>query len=161
LDCNPQRATILGYGELLDGGAHIYQLPLPPSLSSQREWRRLTITLSWVTPIFPNNQKYRGASLWFEANNGFIGVKREDADHNAVRRGTVQHEVFEGTEATPYVDGDNLSIKINCRADANTFTEPIRYGLAVSLEVKETVDIAIYEEIRARIATEIQIQQQL
>ena len=130
-------------------------------MSSQRVWRRLTITLSWVTPIFPNNQKYRGASLWFEANNGFIGVKREDADHNAVRRGTIQHEVFEGSEATPYIDGDNLAIKINCRADANTFTKPIRYGLAVSLEVKENVDIAIYEEIRARIATVIQIQQEL
>lgn len=161
LDCTKQRVTVLGYGELQDEEAHIYKLPLPPSLSSQMIWRKLTITLAFITPVFPRNQKYRGASLWFEANRDFIGVNREEADFNAVRRGTLQHEVFEGTAATPYIDGDNLEIKINCREDAGKFDNPVRYGLAVSLEVSEALNISIYEEVRSRIATVVEIQQQL
>jgi hypothetical protein len=161
LDCTEQRATVLGFGQLSDGEAHVFSLPLPPSLGSRPEWRRLTVTLAWLSPISASTQKYRTASLWFEMNNNGLAPTRSDADWRAVRRGTVQHEVFEGQRAEPFIDGEVIEIKVNCREDAGKIQNPIAYGLAVSLEVAEGVDIAVYNEIRTRIAPAIQIQQQI
>ena len=160
LDCTGQRATLLGYGELSDGGAHLFQLPLPPSLSARQERRRLTVTLSWLSPISPTTQKYRIASLWFETFNNSLAPSRQNADWQTVKRGTVQHEVFEGESADPFTDGDAIKIKVNCRADAGKIQSPIPYGLVVSLEVAEGLNIPIYNEIKTRIVTKIQIQPQ-
>lgn len=159
LDCTEQRATVLGFGRLSDGEAHVFSLPLPPSLGSRTEWRRLTVTLAWLSPISASTQKYRTASLWFEMNNNGFAPTRSDADWRAVRRGTVQHEVFEGQRAEPFIDGEAIEIKVNCREDAGKIRNPVAYGLAVSLEVAEGVDVAVYNEIRTRIAPAIQIQQ--
>ena len=159
LDCTEQRATVLGFGQLSDGEAHVFSLPLPPSLGSRPEWRRLTVTLAWLSPISASTQKYRTASLWFEMNNNGLAPTRSDADWRAARRGTVQHEVFEGQRAVPFIDGEVIEIKVNCREDAGKIQNPVAYGLAVSLEVAEGVDIAVYNEIRTRIAPAIQIQQ--
>ncbi|NQV34706.1 MAG: S8 family peptidase [Phycisphaeraceae bacterium] len=159
LDCTEQRATVLGFGQLSDGEAHVFSLPLPPSLGSRPEWRRLTVTLAWLSPISPSTQKYRTASLWFEMDNNGLAPNRSDADWRAVRRGTVQHEVFEGQRAEPFIDGDVIEIKVNCRKDAGRIQSPIAYGLAVSLEVSEGIDIAVYNEIRSRIAPAVRIQQ--
>jgi len=158
LDCTDQRATVLGFGQLSDEEAHIFSLPLPPSLGSRIEWRRLTVTLAWLSPISVSTQKYRTASLWFEMRNNALAATRTDADSRAVQRGTVQHEVFEGQKAEPFIDGDVIEIKVNCRKDAGKIQHPIAYGLVVSLEVAEGVDIAVYNEIRTRIAPAIQIQ---
>ncbi len=157
LDCTEQRATVLGFGQLSDGEAHVFSLPLPPSLGSRPEWRRLTVTLAWLSPISASTQKYRTASLWFEMNNNGLAPTRSDADWRAVRRGTVQHEVFEGQRAEPFIDGEAIEIKVNCREDAGKIQNPIAYGLTVSLEVAEGTDIAVYNEIRTRIAPAIQI----
>ena len=54
-------------------------------------------------------------------------------------------------------DDANLIIKVNCRKDAARIQESVAYGLAVSLEVAEGVDIAIYDEVRTRIASAIEI----
>nr|WP_321401722.1 S8 family peptidase [uncultured Desulfobacter sp.] len=159
LDCTDQRATLLGYGELSDGEAHVFRLPLPPSLSARQERRRLTVTLAWLSPILASTQKYRTASLWFETINNGLASSRQNADWHSVKRGTVQHEIFEGDRAEPFIDGDIIEIKVNCRDDAGKIQNPVAYGLAVSLEVAEGVDIAVYNEIRTRIAPAVRIQQ--
>lgn len=164
LDCTEQRASLVGFGQLLDGEAHVFRLPLPPSLGSRPEWRRLTVTMAWISPISPITQKYRTASLWFEIG-GVLPVKNRKGSCSgndgwqAVRRGTVQHEVFEGQRAEPFIDGDVIEIKVNCREDAGRISSPIAYGLIVSLEVAEGLNIPIYNEIRTRIAPAVQIQQ--
>jgi hypothetical protein len=158
LDCKKNRATVIGYGELDDGNAHIYKLPLPPSFSSLSGLRRLTVTLAWFSPISAQTQKYRDASLWFEVDNKLISSDRVDADWQTVRRGTLQHEVFEGNVASPYANDANIEIKVNCRSDADKILNPIKYGLLVTFEIAENIDIELYEEIRSRIATTIQIQ---
>ena len=58
-------------------------------------------------------------------------------------------------------DGDTLEIKVNCRKDASKIENPIPYGLVVSLEVAEGVDIQIYNEIRSRIAPVVRVRQSL
>ena len=67
------------------------------------------------------------------------------------QRGTLQHGIFEGEFANEINDGDDLLIKVNCREHADKIDKPIPYGLFVSLEVKQDVNIAIYDEIRTRI----------
>lgn len=159
LDCTEQRASIIGFGSLSNDEAHVFDLPLPPSLELKGEWRKLSVTLAWLSPIVPTNQKYRQASLWFETENNNIARSRTDSQWQAVRRGTVQHEVFEGLDAVAFSNDGVMQIKVNCTKDAGKIETPISYGLIVSLEVMEGIDIPIYEEIRSRIAPRVQISQ--
>jgi hypothetical protein len=164
LECTEQRATLLGFGELGNKQAHVFNLPLPPSLGARRDRRRLTVTLAWLSPVAPHTQKYRGAELWFDVGKTPLANQRQEAcggqdGRHTVRRGTVQHEIFEGDTAEPIADSDSISIQVNCREYAKKIAFPIPYGLVVSLEVAEGLDIPVYNEIRTRITPAIQIQQ--
>lgn len=158
LACTEQRVTVLGVGELSEDEANEFVFPLPPSLSAITEKRRLTITLAWLTPISSTNQKYRVAQLWFDPKN-ILAPTRICGDNKAVKRGTVQHEVLEGTHAVPFQDGDTIKILVSCSADAGPVTAPIRYGLAVTLEVTDGIEIPIYQEVLARLQIPVQIPQ--
>ena len=154
--CTDQRVTVLGVGKLDDGEGQEFLLPLPPSLSAVTEKRRLTVTLAWLTPVNSTRQKYRIAHLWFSPKNN-LATDRICADHRAVQRGTVQHEVLESAKAVDFQDGDGIAIKVNCRADAGDIPEPIRYALAVTLEVAEGIDIPVYQEVRNRLRIRVLI----
>jgi len=156
-ECTEQRVTVIGCGQLTDGQAHIYRLPLPPSFSGRNDNRILIITLAWLTPIHTGHQSYRRAALWFDPPSEPLGVLRRDADWRAVRRGTVQHEVLEGHNAVAYTDGTFIDIKINCRADAGRLQDEVPYGLAVTLAVKEGLNLPIYQEVRERIRPRVPI----
>jgi hypothetical protein len=161
LDCTPWRATIIGFGELNDEGAHIFRMPLPDGFSSVRGFRRITITLAWFSPVLANTQKYRNASLWFEVNEELLNCRRKERDWQAVRRGTLQHEIFDGEIASPYSPNDTLNIKVNCRKDAGNILEPVKYGLLVSFEISDEIEVNVYEEIRTKLITPIQIEQRI
>ena len=103
------------------------------------------------------SQNYRIAHLWFNPKND-LAMDRICADHRAVQRGTVQHEVLESAKAVDFQDGETIAIKVNCRADAGDIPEPIRYGLAVTLEVAEECDIAIYQEVKDRLRVRVPVQ---
>lgn len=159
MNCTEQRVTILGFRALNNGEASVFQVPLPPSLSAQTIRRRLTITLAWLSPTNGTRQSYRVAHLWFDAKND-LASDRQFANHHAVQRGTVQHEVFEGSRALDFQDGDAIEIKVNCRADAGDILAPIPYGLAVTLEVTENslLKVPIYKEVRDRLAVPVPVQ---
>ncbi len=160
LSCTEQRATIIGTGGIREGEAKEYRIPLPPSLANENAWRRLTITLAWFTPINPNHRNLRKAQLYFTPPNDTddLGLSRQESDWQQVRRGTVQHEVLEGTRISNFQDGDFLVVLVQCHADAvSNLDEEINYALAVTLEVKEDVALPIYDEIRARIQLQIQV----
>ena len=154
-----QRATLLGCGTLSADEAHDYTVPLPPSLASQRTYRRLTITVGWLSPINPSNRKYRRAAIWFSrpGNLDLLGVHGRDVDWQAARRGTVQQQVYDGEVASTFVDGNSLNVQVNCRADAEPLDERVRYAIAVTIEVAEGVAIPIYEEIRERIRVPVPV----
>lgn len=162
MNCSEERVTVLGFGELDDREGAVFTFPLPPSLSAINERRRLTITLAWLSPVNSMRQAYRVAHLWFDPKNR-IAPDRLFADYRAVRRGTLQHEVLEGSKAEVFQDGDNISIKVNCRTDAGDLTVPVRYGLAITLEVTEGMQqrllkLPIYEEVRDRLAIRVPVQ---
>lgn len=101
-------------------------------------------------------QNYRVAHLWFDPKND-LAPNRINADYHAVTRGTIQHEVLEGAKAVDFQDGEMFVIRVNCRADAGDILNPIRYGLAVTLEVAEGISIPIYEEVRERLRIRIPV----
>ncbi len=151
LFCTDHRVTMLAWEKLKDGEGHIYQMPLPPSLSARTVRRRLTVTLAWLTLINPQHKNYRKAHLWFYVPEKELGLTKREINDDETRRGTVQHRVFEGQSATVFVDGATLSIKINCKENAGKLTEQIPYALAVTLEITDQIDLEIYNEIRDRI----------
>lgn len=156
--CTEQRATLIGTGEIEAEQAHVYNFPLPNSLSGKQIWRRLTITLSWFSPINCGHQGYRSASLWFDPPTDTLSVSRTSAQWQAVQRGTVQHEVLEGDKVSAFTSDDSIKIQVNCRPDAGALSDPIPYCLVASLEVAEGINVPIYQEIRDRIRTEIRQQ---
>jgi hypothetical protein len=160
LNGTDQKVTLIGFSKIKKEEGQIFEVPLPPSLSSNKIKRRLTVTLTWFTPQNNNNQKYRQAHLWFNSNNDILQVNRLEADARAVQRGTVQHEIFEGDTAAAFIEGNTLSIKVSCREDAGGLRQlEIPYTIAVTLEVAEGIDIPIYTEVRDRLRTLIRTRQ--
>ena len=157
-ECTQHRVTALGGGQLQAEQAHVHRFPLPPGLSGQRGWRRLTITLAWLTPINTAHQSWRRADLWFTPPTDPLQIKRQQAEWRAVQRGTVQHEVLEGNRAAAFVDGDSLEIRVSCRPDAGALEDTVPYALATTLEVAEEIGVDIYDEVRVRVhAARIQV----
>ncbi len=150
-ECTPYRVTALGGGQLQADQAHIHRFPLPPGLSGKRGWRRLVITLAWLTPINTTHHSWRRADLWFTPPTDPLQVKRQQAEWRAVQRGTVQHEVLEGNRAVAFVDGDHLEIRVSCRPDAGALEDAVPYALATTLEIAEELGVDIYEEVRVRV----------
>lgn len=153
MECTNSRATAIGFGVIAKDQRHEYRLPLPPSLSGLDCWRRLTITLAWLSPISVDNRKYRKAALAFEATDPAkdVGGNRVEAQWQQVRNGTLQHEIIEGAEVRAFQEGQCLVIPVQCREDAGPLNLEVPYGLAVSLEVKESIDVPLYEEVKSLI----------
>lgn len=156
-ECTQYRATALSGGLLQGDQAHVHRFPLPPSLSGQAGWRRLTVTLAWITPVNTAHQAWRRADLWFTPPPTPLQVSRREADWRAVQRGTIQHEVLEGDRAAAFVDGDSLEILVSCRADAGALEDPIPYALATTLEVAADIGVPVYEEVRERVRAQVRI----
>jgi hypothetical protein len=163
LACTEQRATILGCAEISENQVHEYRFPLPPGLSGSRTWRRMIVTLAWFSPINSSHRNLREAKLemqpvdkWAETE---LGLSRKEADHSQVLRGTVQHEILEGeNQIGVYRDGDHILLHVTCRKDATeNLDHSIPYGLAVTLEIAENVEIPIYQQISARIKPQVAV----
>jgi len=159
IECTAQRATAIGYGKIKKDEKHDFKFPIPPSLSGSNERRRLTTTLAWFSPINTDSRKFRKANLSINPSKDDIGVERKDADWQQVKNGTVQHEILEGSKVVDYQDGDALIISVICREDAGNLDETINYGLAVTLEVAEGINLPIYEEIKERIIIAIPVEE--
>lgn len=157
LFCAENRATLLGVGEVGDGGALVFEMPLPPGLSAQATSRRLVITLAWLSPTNSSHQAYRGARLWISPPTQELRVKRLECVDDHATRGTLQHELLEGNEATAFVDGAKLQFKVNCAADAGKLEHAVPFAICVSLEVPVEAGIMIYQQVRARVTPPIAV----
>ncbi|MDB5357977.1 MAG: hypothetical protein JWN24_4430 [Phycisphaerales bacterium] len=145
------RATMLGRGTLKDGKAQKFTIPLPPSLSGKKVWQRLAVTLAWFSPINAQHRNYRAACLWFTNPCGSLKLIRQDADWQAVMRGTLQHEVFESDKASAFKEDEVIQIQVNCRADAGLLKDSVPYAVAITLEVADGSGIPVFDEVRARL----------
>jgi hypothetical protein len=151
------RATMLGGGRLGADEAHVYDIPLPPSLSGKAGQRRLTMTLAWLTPTNPRDRRYRRARLWLSSPESELRVGRTQADWRASQRGTIQHEIFEGTGAAAYDDGQGLAVRVNCAPHAGTLDAEVPYALLFSIEVAPELEVDVFSEVRERIRPAVEV----
>lgn len=149
------RAVLVSGGLIGGDECHTYTVPLPPSLRRTAGWHRVTVTLASMAPTRGDLAKYRAAKVFFSAiDEKIVGGGRAEADHNAVKRGSCQHEIFEGAKAMTFSDGQGLQILVQCMNDAvpsKKADSKIRYGLVVSVESKVEVSNTVNEEIRAQL----------
>ena len=125
--------------QLVDPGVddtHTYDLPLPPSLSSSRIERRLTLTLAWLTPTNPRHRGYRRAalSLGYATGSSATFGNRQEVDSHAAGRGTLQHEVLISRRAVPFGPGEITALEVSCRAAAGELIDSVPYALLATIE---------------------------
>jgi hypothetical protein len=148
------RAVLVAGGSIGRGQRHTYDIPLPSSLRSRAEWHRFTVTLAYFAPTVGQLTRYRGAKVFFERlDEHATGGSRVEAEHNAVRRGSVQHEVVDGSRAMVFNHGGSLPVHVECMDDAQRLRagQTIRYGLVISVETAVTTSATIHNEIRAQL----------
>ena len=157
-ECTKERITLIGLGALKKEKGDIFKLPLPVDFSTRLLKRKLTVTLAYLSPIATNKQAYRSAQLWFTVDDGEkrLVPDRQNTDWRAVRKGTLQHEIFTGENPIVW-NNDDLIIKVNCKEEAGKFKEAIPYCLFVSFEVAEGFDIDLYTEVTTKIRQRVQV----
>ena len=158
IECTKERITLIGLGALKKDEGDIFRLPLPVDFSSRLMKRKLTVTLSYLSPVTPNKQAYRGAQLWFNIDDSGKGLvpDRLNTEWQAVRKGSLQHEIFIGENPIVWND-DDLIIKVNCKEEANKIKTAIPYCLFVSFEVAEGFNVDLYADVSAKISQRVQI----
>lgn len=81
-----------------------------------------------------------------------LGVERRGIQpaEQRIRRGSVFHEVFDGSYAAPFMDDGHFSFSVSCKEEAGVEGgKDLRYGIVVTLESGDP--LPIYEEIRNRV----------
>ncbi|MCK5929168.1 MAG: S8 family peptidase [Nocardioides sp.] len=148
------RAVLITGGSIEREQSHTYQVPLPPSLRSRREWHRITITLAYMAPTAANLSRYRGTKVYFELPDRAITAgDRAEATHWSVRKGSCQHEIIEGERAMVFGADQTLPVQVECMRDAQTLRKgkSVRYGLVVSIQTAATTSTTIHDEVRAQL----------
>lgn len=148
------RAVLVGGGLIARDQRHTYELPLPPSIRARAEWHRFTITLAYMVPTVGQLNRYRGAKVYFATpDTQLAGGDRIDAEHNSVRRGSLQHEIVQGTRTMVFGDDGAFPIHVECMDDAQRLSagETVRYALVVSVETAEQTSTTIHDEVRTRL----------
>jgi hypothetical protein len=153
------RATMIAYDRIGADELHEYRIPVPASLLRNREIRRLTLTLSWMTPVRPTRD-YREIALdlvdragqrKFWKGVGSSTILQPDAD--GMRRGTVIHTVLEGTKLMSQAEPGGIFLGVQARSlYAQERVQPAPYALTVTIELAQNVRANIYSEVRTALA---------
>lgn len=145
------RAVVIAGHEIGVDERHTYELPLPLSIRSKAEWHRFVITLAYWAPTTRGLNTYRAAKVYFNAPNMSLGKgSRIDVDYHAVQRGSLQHEVIDGSKTMGFGDGDTFPIHVECMRDGQKAGHigRIRYALVVSIETAASTSSTIHDEVR-------------
>lgn len=100
----------------------------------------------------------RGAKVYFATpDTQLAGGDRIDAEHNSVRRGSLQHEIVQGTRTMVFGDDGTFPIHVECMDDAQRLRagKTVRYALVVSVETAEQTSTTIHDEVRARLRQQV------
>lgn len=131
---------------------HSYDLPLPQSIRNKAEWRRIVITLAYWAPATSGLKRYRAAKVYFRAPDlELVQGERVDAYYHAVQRGSLQHEVIDGSKVIAFRDNETFPVHVECMRDGQRRgkVDPIRYALVVSIETAAETSVTVHDEVRA------------
>ena len=150
MSCTARRVTLIGFGSLSHKERHCFQLPIPDDFRGLR--LRLTATLTWFTPINPFRYGWRQAKLFFDIPSYTTGGARQDADWHQVKKGTVQHEIFDIRSFT----GDMIKIFVQCAADASENLEDnVPYAISFTVESMQETAVDLYTMISESIGVRV------
>lgn len=150
----PHRATLVATDVLGADEQAFFEIPLPDGLRSSTHRRRLRLTLAWFSPINPRHQAYRRARLALEipkTSQKLLELDRAEVHSQAAVRGTIQHELLDGTDAPLFGAGDRFGVSVTARAGAGALEDDIRFALVATLETAIEADIAVREQMRERV----------
>ena len=163
LAATEQRAVILFRGEITRDRTDQHALPLPSTLSGKSEWRALTATLAWLTPVSFRHRAYRAAALGLELagfdGGAAIGAEAEKAqpDENLASRGTLLHRRWSGDDPAIFFADQGVRLDVSCASPTDALDVAVPYALAVTIEVGVASTIDVYTEIKARIGLPIRL----
>lgn len=151
------RAVVIAGNSIGMDERHSYDLPLPPSIRSKAEWHCVSITLAYWAPATRGLKRYRASKVFFTTPkvkeiSKLVGGNRIDADHSAVMRGSLQHEVIEGDNSMGFVDDGTFPIHVECMKDGQCGSgqaSRIRYALVASIETAAETSTTVHDEVRA------------
>jgi len=151
------RAVVIAGNSIGVDERHSYDLPLPPSIRSKAEWHRVSITLAYWAPVTHGLKRYRASKVFFTTPkvkevSKLVGGKRVDAEHSAVMRGSLQHEVIEGNKSLGFFGNATFPIHVECMKDGQNSsgqTSRIRYALVASIETAAETSTTVHDEVRA------------
>lgn len=117
----------------------------------------MIITLAWFSPINPMHSEYRQAQLWVSDPKQSSPLEFSSGDyyHHHQKKGTVYHDVIQGDRASPFLSGDEIQLKVNCKARAGGKRLTIPYALVVTLD-SSNVKLPIYEEVKASLEQQLE-----
>ena len=156
VDCTENRATLIGWNTINSKKTDRFAVPLPAELNGTAGFRALSVTIAWLTPITHSHRMYRLAKFRAAPGGdkkfsiGADNAKRQPS-HNALGKGTVYHQRWEGEDAAEFVDNGNLVLDVTCSPAAGELDDLIAYAVAVTLEVGQDVAIPVYERVRERL----------
>ncbi len=162
------RITLLADDKISHNILHEYKLPIPRAMISNRELRRVVLTLAWSSPIDPLTQRYRGVRLEMVDRDGkrdfWKGIKRIlSPDGRAARRGTLQHLVLEGQNLVRAGGAGEIFLGVQAMAEMKAFEKAeVPYGLAVTLEMAQPVRTDLFTDVEARVrAKRVEVNQRI
>jgi hypothetical protein len=153
LECTENRITLIGFGDIVHNKAYLYDLPLPFNFFDEGlKKRRLTVTLAYFAPILLDGRGYRCGKVYFDLLNCRKELAyRTDANVNAVKRGTIQHEVLQQDSLLGWEKDEPLHIKLCCRSSDSNANTVFPFALMVTFEIINPLNLTIYDDIRSRI----------
>jgi hypothetical protein len=162
LECTEKRATLIGWNTIQAKNSDQFSIPLPSKLENIQGFRSVTATVGWFTPLNANHRMYRMAKFEVEPGSDkklslAVDNSKKQPSHNAFGRGTVYHRHWEGDKAAKFVDSGELILNVSCKSVAGDLDDSIPYGLAVTIEVGEDVQVAVYEEIKERLRQSVAV----
>ncbi|WP_255431560.1 S8 family peptidase [Undibacterium sp. KW1] len=151
------RITLLADDEIQHDQLHEYRVPLPTAMLNTRDVRSITLTLSWSTPVVTHSVDYRGVALKLvnpDGKSGFWkGVARQlQPVHTTSERGTLLHIKLEGGKLIKTAQADGIFIGVQAMArHVSQHGQPIPYALAITLEMGQSLQTGIYNEVQQEI----------
>lgn len=149
--CKPNQATLLRTGVLKSESSNIHTFPLPKCLASTSEFRRLIITVAWLSPINPLHHDYLESQIWVSdvKNNSRLQFSSGDYYHHHQKKGSVYHEVITGDKVSNFTEDDTISLQVNCKKRANAQPFSIPYSIVVTLDTPLNLDLPVYNQVEA------------
>lgn len=162
VEAGGHRVTLLGQDHIKQNQRHEWRIPLPDDLRLSTEFRRVVVTLAWLTPVSPNSSQYRTIALSLLGDTGksqlWDGIKRNSFQPAVgfARRGTLIHAVYDGNRrAISFGENGDFVVNVQATSKMPNFTRvPIPYALAVTIEVADNINADIATSIKARVMSQ-------